>query len=338
MSLYYIGGFPPPYGGVTIKNKNLYYALNQKIEIKKIDFNLIKRGNLLEAIRLVLALLNKNNRFAIGVAGKKTRKRLCRLIYTVNRKAMRNSVIFLMGGTASDDIAADSSYQKYVSELRCIYAETHGMVDKLKRAGLRNAGYYPNGRFKPERKNFTTAGSGQTLKCVFFSLISKEKGADIVLDAARALPDVSFSFYGHIDKNYQNEFLECIERQSNVSYHGVFSGTSDEVYQELGKYDVLLLPTRHKSEGVPGILVEAKIAGIPCVVSNKNYNAELIQHNKEGIVLTENTGEELSDWLKLLQQNPSKLDELKTGNHLSSENYYIENYIDQIVETIGKKR
>ena len=39
MKAYYIGIFPPKYGGVTIKNDNLYNALKNYIEIDKIDLN-----------------------------------------------------------------------------------------------------------------------------------------------------------------------------------------------------------------------------------------------------------------------------------------------------------
>lgn len=39
MKIYYIGSFPPIYGGVTIKNKNLYEALEGKLELRRIDVN-----------------------------------------------------------------------------------------------------------------------------------------------------------------------------------------------------------------------------------------------------------------------------------------------------------
>ena len=112
MMIYYIGGFPPPYGGVTIKNKNLLLALEEKLTIKPINLNDIKKGKVNELIRLIIALLNRNNKFVIGVAGKNTRKRFCALLYRINRRSMHKSIIILMGGTASYDIAADPAYSK----------------------------------------------------------------------------------------------------------------------------------------------------------------------------------------------------------------------------------
>lgn len=48
MKTYYLGSFPPPFGGVTTKNLNLYTALSEKIEIGKVDFSKIKRMDISE--------------------------------------------------------------------------------------------------------------------------------------------------------------------------------------------------------------------------------------------------------------------------------------------------
>ncbi len=331
MSLFYIGGFPPPYGGVTTKNNNLFIAMREKININKIDFNEIKRRNIKQAFRLITALLNPKNRFVVGVAGKKTRKNLCKLMYFVNRKSMKKSVIFLMGGTAANDIASDKEYQKYISCFKCVYAETNGMVETLRNVGMNNAEYYPNCRFKPRKSFFIETEPIHELKCVFFSQIRKEKGADIVLEVASHVTDVSFSFYGPIEEDYKKEFLEAVNKYSNTDYYGVFSGNADEVYQELGKYDILLFPTKYDFEGVPGILVESKIAGITCIVSDKCYNAEIVKDGFEGIVLEDNTSEKLEESVEELKNNRIKLLAMKEENRQSANHYFIESYIDKII-------
>lgn len=108
MSVVYMGAFPPGYGGVTIKNQNLYIALEKEMPIKKVDFNKVKRKNVKESIRLVFHLLNPGDRFVVGVSGKTTRKRFTQVLYYLNRKAMKKSIIMIMGGTASHDMSADS--------------------------------------------------------------------------------------------------------------------------------------------------------------------------------------------------------------------------------------
>lgn len=88
---------------------------------------------------------------------------------------------------------------------------------------------------------------------------------------------------------------------------------------ELRKYDILLFPTKWEIEGVPGILVEGKIAGLAEIVSDKSYNAELIHDNKEGIVLHENSVDDLVETLVTLNNDKETLLRLKKGSPDSAE-------------------
>jgi len=334
VAIYYLGTFPPEYGGVTIKNLNLYTALKDWISIDNVDFSEIKRKNINELLKLIRVIINPNHTFVVGVAGKKTRKKFCKLFYYINRKAMNRSIILLMGGTASNDIAEDPEYTKYVREYKKVYVETVGMQKILQAAGLKNVGYYPNGRFKPQNKIISRTVDCRNLKCVFFSLIQPQKGASIILDTAKKLPNVDFAFYGMIDEQYREEFYSKVGELSNVNYFGVFKGNSEDVYKELRKYDVLLLPTTWKAEGVPGILVEAKIAGIPVIVSNHNFNAEIVEDKYDGIVMEEITIDCLVKNIKNLLENSALLGIMSHNALESSHNYYIENYFDTVLSDL----
>lgn len=333
MSIVYMGAFPPGYGGVTIKNQNLYTALEKEIPIKKVDFNRVKRKDIKEAGRLVFHLLNPRNRFVVGVSGKITRKRFTQVLYYLNRKAMRNSIIMIMGGTASHDMSVDPEYRKCAMGYKKIYVETQSMKAEMDAAGFENVDIYPNGRFRPQ-KAVELKTADKKLRCVFFSQVQPEKGADLVLEAARMLPNVDFSFYGNIVDDYKDIFMNRVNAQQNVSYYGVFKGSFDAVYGELSKYDVLLFPTKWDIEGVPGILVEGKIAGLAEIVSNKSYNAELVQDGVEGVVIAENTGNCLAAAIQQLAEDRDFLNSMKKGSRESSERYYIENYIESIADNL----
>ncbi len=338
MKLYFLGSFPPPYGGVTVKNQNLYTALSEKLEIEKIDFSEIKRGGFKTAWRLARCFFGRQSTFVIGISGKKTRRRFCHLLYDCNRPAMKRSVLFLMGGSVSKEIAADVKYQKYVREYKQIYVETHGMMRELEAAGLTNVGYYPNCRFRPTKgPDVSPTSSSGPLKCVFFSLIQPQKGADLVMEAAKQTPEISYAFYGPVDEAYKDEFLHALDQVNNAQYYGAFSGTPDEVYNELSKYDVLLFPTRWPAEGVPGTLVESKIAGVPAIVSDICYNAEVVEDGVSGVVLKENTAEELAKAIEGLDADRDALYRLKRGAKQSAEKYYIENYMEELLKKLGRQ-
>lgn len=333
MSIVYMGAFPPGYGGVTIKNQNLYTALEKEIPIKKVDFNRVKRKDIKEAGRLVFHILNPRNRFVVGVSGKITRKRFTQVLYYLNRKAMRKSIIMVMGGTASHDMSVDPEYRKCAKGYKKIYVETQSMKSEMEEAGFENVDIYPNGRFRPQ-KAVELKTADKKLRCVFFSQVQPEKGVDFVLKAAEALPNVDFIFYGKIVDGFKEDFLNNVESLPNVSYCGVFKGTSEEVYAELSQYDVLLLPTRWEAEGVPGILVEGKIAGLAEIVTDHNYNAEIVENGQDGIVLKNNTVEELIEAILYVQENPDVLKKMKLNSRKSAEKYYIENSIPVIEANI----
>ena len=169
------------------------------------------------------------------------------------------------------------------------------------------------------------------MKCVFFSLIQEKKGADIVLNAARNCPSVNFAFYGSIDVDYEKHFMVEIASLPNVQYHGLFKGSNEDVYAELAKYDVLLFPTKWKTEGVPGILVEGKIAGLAEVVSNESYNSEIVKDGIEGIVLKENTKECLVETILHLESNRGSLRKMQVCSKESAKSFFIETYLPSIL-------
>lgn len=176
------------------------------------------------------------------------------------------------------------------------------------------------------------------LDCVFFSRVSPEKGADVVLEAARRLPNVAFAFYGQIDSDYETNFLSDVERLANVTYMGVFDSVKDDPVKELAAYDLHLFPTRWPNEGVPGVLVETKMAAVPSVVSDICYNAELIRDGVEGIVLNECSPDSLVKAIDGLNTDPASLSELKSGALASSERFYIDRYVDLLVSDLEDGR
>lgn len=334
MKIYYIGSFPPVYGGVTIKNKNLYEALEGKFDLRKIDMNRIKRGNIPELLRFGWAMLT-GRQYIIGLAGQKNRRRFTKLMYRFKRKAMGRSVLLVMGGVVEDVIQAGPDFMAMYSTYRRVFLEFPGMARKLTEAGVTNAAVYPNGRPRPDTYQPITAGT-DTLQSVFFSQIEPDKGVDRILQAARELPEVQFHFYGRIVPAYQDAFTREIKELNNVRYHGVFTGNSGAVYKELNQYDVLLLPTRCKTEGLPGILIEAKIAGIPCVISDINYNREIVNDGIDGIILKEDTAGCLTQAIRMLDSDRNLLLRMKRSSRESAEHYYIDSCAAEVIQVLER--
>lgn len=318
MTVYYIGAFPPVYGGVTIKNQNLCGALEKELELRKVDMNRVKRGNLKELLRLARAFLC-GKQFVIGLAGQRNRRIFTKLMRIFKRKAMARSVLMVMGGSVEDML----SEAKWFNGYRRIYVELPGMAAKLAGAGITNGAIYPNGRPRPEALPEVTVHQAP-LQCVFFSIVRPEKGTDLILDAAKQLPHMEFHFYGPVQKDYETDFFSSVEECANVTYHGVFTGDAEAVYRQLGAYDLLLLPTRWKGEGLPGILIEAKIAGLASVVTDHHYNREIVCDGVDGVVLAEHSADALVCTLEDFHLDRDKLLAMKRAARESAQKYYID--------------
>lgn len=338
MKIRYIGNFPPPYGGVTIKNRLLYDTLKEHMSIRYFEKPGWMPGKCYQGLQIMSAFLPRQQ-LIIGVSAKGGKSRtLTRMLYRLNRKSMKSSIYFMMGGQECYRIAESKDEINWYSKYQQIYVETESMKQCLVKAGLDNVSVFPNCRKRPQREPVFHERENDRLQGVFFSLISEEKGVDILLEAARDMPDVDFSFYGHIEESYEVQFKKQVDLLPNVTYKGIFKGRGEEVYQELGKYDVLLLPTKWKNEGVPGILIEAKIAGLALIVSDRNYNKEIVKDKEEGFVLPKNSAKEVQEALLKLACDDKLLYNIRKNSYYSAERYYIDNYTDSIAAMLLQKK
>lgn len=328
----YIGRFTPTTGGVTAKNSAIFEELEKRMKVKKLDLTLLKKGRLMMIFPLLSALFGRNNALIIGTTAA-ARRLITRFLYLFNRKTMNRSVLMVMGGAFGDVVSKDKKYQKWLVGYKAVFVETERMKKQLETIGLTNIYIFENCRRRPEVKIEVNPRNGR-LKCVCFSMIYPEKGIDTVLEAAKELPDITFDFWGSIDNNYKEEFLSCVAGSPNCRYCGVFKVKGDNVYHMLNGYDLLLFPTRMTGEGVPGTLIEAKIAALPSVVSDVAHNSVLVQDGVNGIVLKENTVKNLIDTIKFAEKNDECLTKLKYGARESGEKYYFEKHIDKLLSSL----
>lgn len=128
---------------------------------------------------------------------------------------------------------------------------------------------------------------------------------------------------------------DAVSQLTNITYRGVYKVEGDNVYTLLNQYDLLLLPTRWKAEGVPGVLVEGKIAGLPAVVSDWNYNAEIVEQGVSGMVLEQLDAEALTRAIQSIDEDRELLTRLKQGAVQSAEAYMVDPYVDELLSQLG---
>ena len=68
--------------------------------------------------------------------------------------------------------------------------------------------------------------------------------------------------------------------------------------------DVFLLPSLE--EGLPTVLLEAMSSGLPCIATRIGGVTDVLQNEREGLMITPGSIEELSDAMKRMMSQPER--------------------------------
>lgn len=132
----------------------------------------------------------------------------------------------------------------------------------------------------PERPRQTRGG--RPLRVLFVGRLTNWKGAETLLLAARALPDIQISIVGD---GPELPLLTTLHAQLGRPAAIEFVGRKreDEVRDHMLASDVLVLPSNY--EGMSHTLLEACAAGLVPVVSDIGGNREVITGETHGLVI-----------------------------------------------------
>lgn len=331
----FICELPPPYGGVTVKNKLLYELISQKEDIVIIDLMECKRS--IRKIPYTLLKCIKEWKTADNIIygiGTSERLKLLLQIQKLLSKSLFKTSVIAMGGVFDKSVLKDKFLKVEGRKLKGIWVETNGMKKNLNHYGFENVHIFPNpktgkGSCLPRKLNVS-----DKLRVVYFSQISREKGVEDIFKTITLLEEsykknnsIIFDFYGHVVEDFKEEFMSFVASHKNVNYHGIFDSTKNSLYKKLNEYDILLFPTHWDTEGVPGILVESKMAGLAVIASNKSFNEEIIREESyEGIIIKKDYAYEMSKSIIKLKENPELLIKLKENSFKSRERFELEKF------------
>lgn len=174
---------------------------------------------------------------------------------------------------------------KYIlKKYNYIFVETNFMKDELAEINIHNVKVLKNFRDRTEFKNSIILNKNhKSQKDVFkvctFSRVMKEKGISDAIKIIKKINNesditVEFDIYGRIESTYKSEFLNMIIGDENIRYKGTANHKESQTI--IMQYDLLMFPTRFKTEGIPGTLIDSLYAGVPILASSWNSSRELI--------------------------------------------------------------
>lgn len=308
--------------GEKAKNRVLLNRLGQFSSLKVVNINTNKwKQRPLVLIKVLLCLFSRDS--IVLSTSSYTAYFFLRVAYALGKSDQ--VTYFVIGGVLHDLVSSGRFNLKVYKRLKHIYVENNDMKDTLHSLGLSNVLYLSNmrevGRFgEIKTMNKTSHAAESQLKLVFVSRVHPEKGIGLLIDAIKELnymgytEQLSLSIYGEIPEFYKERFNSLIEGIPNVSYLGYLNLSEKEGYENLASYDLLVFPTWWRGEGMPGIIIDSFIAGVPVMASDWRYNSSLIQEGYNGYLVKAKSLESLKTKIHaLLKDNDGILEGLSEG-------------------------
>ena len=160
-----------------------------------------------------------------------------------------------------------------------------------------------------------------------------QKGFDLLITVAEKSKRLGLNWYFLVaGQGKLKNKLDTLAKEMKVEERFKLIGFYDDIEGFIKSADVFVLPSRY--EGMPNVVLEAMSLGKACVVTRVNGAAELIEHNKSGILVDWENPEVLFAGIKEVLTD----DQLKTKLEQQalkrvSQNFTLDKMIDQL-ETI----
>lgn len=324
--------------GQTIKTKILTEELEKKIGRDKIS-TIDTCGWKKNPIKLLYkcCLLTKECENIIILPAHKGVKVFVPLFAKLNKIFKRKLHYVVIGGWLPKVLKNQTKLLQELKEFEGIYVETHSMINALNNLGLNNVHYLPNfKRLNILKQDDLVYSHSEPYKLCTFSRVMMEKGIE---DAISIVKNINNSFgrdiytldiYGQIEKEYNERFKEISKDfPSYISYKGLVK--YDDSVDVIKEYFALLFPTKFRTEGIPGTIIDAYAAGVPVISSRWDSFDEIVSEGKTGLGYELEALDELESILIDVKEKPQLIINMKKNCIEEAKRYSADNVINELV-------
>lgn len=312
--------------GQSIKTREILNLLNAKLSAADVDWFDTQYFKVRKTSvgSLLVKMLKADT--IIYLPGRRELRYVFPAIYSICRLLKKEIIYAVVGGWLSEFIADKPGLQSKLRKVKAILVESASMKRKLQvNYSYDNVEVFPNFRItdytpvKEIHKDFRIA---------FMARISEPKGWRRLIDFAEYYKRIngtvpfSINYYGPVDAEEKDEFLETLSRYDNINYYGTIS--PHNVYKTLNENDVCVLPTSYEGEGFPGTIIDSYIAGIPVIVSKWKDLPEFVEVGKTGFVFDLDYPQQMYDLIISLMDNSDLLSEMKVQSNQKSNEFSAE--------------
>lgn len=318
--------------GQTIKTRNIYDLLKSKEKeedyvVSYFDTQTFQ-SNKLNVLKMFSQVSKCDKLIYIGAHN--NLKYFFPIIASVAKFKKIDIHYILVGGWLADFISDKKYLIKKLRNISGLYPQTKELTQRLiSEYKFNNVVQLNNFRLEPKVERLQTKQEQhEGIRLVFMARVHPMKGVDLLFDLAKQLStnnmaNVSIDIYGPIIGDYNQEFYYKIGKApNNISYKGALE--PNDISNTLRGYDLMLFPTKFYTEGFPGTVLDAYIAGLPVVATKWKYADEFVDDNVCGIISEFDNDDMFIDKVIGLITDKDKLNFLKQNTKAQAEKYSAE--------------
>lgn len=238
----------------------------------------------------------------------------------VKTKCMKNSRMKSLLATADAYFWKHSKAYSYIDKIICPSKFLKSKLDTQKRFADKTVAIH---NFIESQSFVSDEKENYVLE---FGHLSRDKGTNTLLEAAKRMPEIRFLFAGY------GEAEKDIDAVSNAEYVGFKTG--EELKALIRKAMCSVYPSEWY-ENCPFSVIESQMYGTPVIGSRMGGIPELVQEGKTGFLFEAGNADDLENKLRSLIETPGLLDEFSQNcKKVSFETP--ETYYDKLMQVYGE--
>lgn len=167
---------------------------------------------------------------------------------------------------------------------------------------------------------------------LFIGQLRAEKGVAEAIEASRALPEgARLAVVGPPMEGFD---VDAVELGPRCEVRGAVP--PEAVPALLAEHDVLVFPTYHGGEGMPGVVVEAMQSGMPVVATRWRAIPELVEHGECGLLVEPRDARALGDALARIADDEALFEQLAAGASRAGERLRATEWEPRLVDWIAE--
>ena len=241
-------------------------------------------------------------------------------------------VVRLFGGDFDEVYKKSSSFSRWIAnkfllKSDIILLQTNKLVEYFKNRA--RVEFFPTTRDMPVRTRTLPTVCQHLL---FIGQLRPEKGITEILEMSRHIPaDVEITIAGPLMPGFD---LSTFDKYSRVKYIGNLS--PEDVPSVIEAHDAFIFPSYYEGEGYPGVVIEALQLELPIVTTYWKALPELIENNKNGLLVPPRDKNALLDATKKLINEKDFFQVLQKGAKERGEEFRAVNVMVNLVSWINK--